>query len=437
MPKQIVIHPKYGRGVVTKTRDNGTILYVHFNKEIGTCAVYADEVGFCDFQDQQVRQHTKPSRNIQQEERLKPRRMIEAFRYGIVPEDCVRDYTFGRDEEIERVTQWLNAPEESGLLIVGQYGAGKTHFLNCIRSLALDHGFAVSTAQVSPLESPFSKPKRLYSQLVKSLRVKTSEEDLELGDFKWLLKKSFDTDILDRHRYFKYVKSYLNYDSVWQWIEAKEDHPRPYGNHQQFKDFPALYGNNGKSANQYCYLLSSLGWISQSQQIASKGLLLILDEAEALYASQTQVSSERSYNFLEALLATARGDQHLLEEPSQSEFDYSAHTHDVPFLYNQPSGLKVLLTFTDDIYYSYQGGNIRSRLLLRPLQADALNQVFDKVCSLYSKVYNIDKQSLRCDEIRDFVVINDGSTRQIVKSYVEALDIIRFNPDANLSEVLQ
>jgi P-loop Domain of unknown function (DUF2791) len=437
MLNQVVIHPKYGRGLVTKARDNRTILYVRFNNEIGTCALRPDEVIFCDLQDQQTHQHTKPPINIQQEERLKPRRMIEAFRYGIVPEDCVRDYTFGREKEIERVAQWLNDPEESGLLVVGQYGSGKTHFLNYIRSLALEHRFAVSTAQVSPLDSPFSRPKRLYSQLVQSLRVKTSEEDLELGDFKWLLKKAFDTDILDRHRYFKCVKSHLNYESVWQWIEAKEDHPRPYGNPQQFKDFPALYGNNGKSANQYCYLLSSIGWLTQSQPIASKGLLLILDEAEALYASQSQVSSERSYNFLEALLATARGDQHLLKDPSKSKFDYSAHTRDVPFLYKQPSGLKVLLTFTDDTYYNYRGGNIRSRLLLRPLQADALNQVFDKVCSLYSSVYNVDRQSLRCDEVRDFVVSNDGSTRQIVKSYVEALDIIRFNPDANLSDVLQ
>jgi hypothetical protein len=431
MLNKVVTHPRYGRGVVKQTRHGGTNLYVHFDGQSGLFCVRIDEVEFESLPTYNLRHLQDP----QQAARLKPRRMIEAFRHGIVPEDCMEAFTFGREEETQRLSQWLNDPEESGLLVIGEYGAGKTHLLNYIRSFALTEGFAVATAQVNPLESPFSRPKRVYGQLVQSLRIKTPEG--ELGDFRSLLKQAFRNNLLDAHRYFKHVKAHQNYESVWQWIEAKEDHPRPYSDNNQFRELPGLYGNNGKPANIYCHLLSSIGWVAQHQSVDSKGLLLIFDEAEALHASQTPTSFERSYNFLEALLATARGDQHLLQYPSQSGFDYSAHAESTPFLYKLPSGLKILLAFTDDKDFFCQGLKRLSRLSLQPLQPDALDRIFDRICSLYSDVYGISTQELRVDEIRDLVTDEYGSTRQIVKGYVEALDLMRFYPDADPYEVLQ
>lgn len=432
MLNKVVTHPIHGRGVVKETRYGGGALLVQFDGQSGLFYVRIDEVDFATSSENR----SNRLRNPQKEERLKPRRMIEAFRHGIVPEDCVEAFTFGREKETQQLSQWLDSPGKSGLLVIGEYGAGKTHLLNYLRSSALNEGFAVASAQVNPLESPFSRPKRIYAQLVQNLKIRTPEG--ELGDFRWLLRKAFDTGIVNNHRYFQHVKRHQNREAVWQWIEAKEDHPRPASDNNQFKEFPGLYGNNGKPANIYCYLLSTIGWITQHQSIGSKGLLLIFDEAESLHASQTQTSFDRSYNFLEALLATARGDENLLQYPAQSGFDYSAHAEATPFLFRQPSGLKVLLAFTyDEDFYFYQGLNRLPRLPLEPLEPDALNRIFDRICSLYSDVYGISTQDLRIDEIRDFVTDGYGPTRQIVKSYIEALDLMRFYPEEDPFEVLQ
>lgn len=431
MLNKVVIHPRHGRGVVKETRHGGMTLFVQFDGQPGLFYVRIDEVDFV------TSSANRPNRlrNPQQEERLKPRRMIEAFRHGIVPGDCVEAFTFGREKETQQLNQWLNDSEESGLLVIGEYGAGKTHLLNYLRNFALNEGFAVASAQVNPLESPFSRPKRVYGQLVQNLKIRTPEG--ELGDFRWLLRQAFNTGLLNSHRYFQHVKAHQNHESVWEWIEAKEDHSRPSDNSSQFGVFPGLYGNNGTPANIYCYLLSTLGWITQHPLIGSQGLLLIFDEAESLHARQTQTSFDRSYNFLKALLATARGDEKLLQHPAQSGFDYSAYAETTPFLYRQPSGLKVLLAFTDEDFYYYPGLKRLPKLPLEPLQSDALNRIFDSICSLYSEVYSISPQALRIDEIRDFVTDGYGSTRQIVKSYIEALDLMRFHPDADPFEVLQ
>ncbi len=63
-------------------------------------------------------------------ERFKSRRMVEAFRLGIVPYDCVSDFIFGRAEEIQILTDWLDQPDSNAMLTVGEYGTGKTHLLH-------------------------------------------------------------------------------------------------------------------------------------------------------------------------------------------------------------------------------------------------------------------------------------------------------------------
>lgn len=47
-------------------------------------------------------------------------------------------------------------------LVQGSYGAGKTHFLSCVRSLAQRHGFLTCSVNLSPRECPYQDALRVY-----------------------------------------------------------------------------------------------------------------------------------------------------------------------------------------------------------------------------------------------------------------------------------
>lgn len=377
---QTVVHPRYGQGKVKSTKHGGMRLAVHFEGQKGLSFVRRDEVEFA------IVHKPVSKEQRQQSQKLKPRRMLEAFRLGIVPEDCITSFTFGREYETTELKYWLNQPSKSGLVLVGSYGSGKTHFLKYARICALTQGYAIAATEINPLESPFSKPKRIYRQLVQNLQVPTRGG--EILNFRRLLIKAFNHKLLLSHPYFQYVAKYRNNSDIWRWIEATEDDAKPYSPNNAYKELPGLYGHHGNTANIFCYLLSTLGWLVRQKAIGARGLLLMFDEAESLDQSNTPTAIDRSYNFLDALIATANSEPELLAQPTGYRFTYAAHADTIPFLYRKNSGLKILLTFTS-CEYGQQSQELTKlpTLYLEPLHPQALNRVFDQICMLYSDVW--------------------------------------------------
>lgn len=431
---QTVIHPKHGPGVIKHTKYGGMNLAVQFKGQNGLFFVRMDEVEFAIACSDPI---AVSHEHRQQLEKLKPRRMLEAFRLGIVPEDCITAFTFGREHETSEFKNWLHQPDEGGLVLIGSYGSGKTHFLKYASRCALEEGYAIAATEINPLESPFSKPKRIYRQLVQNLRVPTISG--EVLSFRALLEKAFQHNLLLGHPYFQYVAKYRNNADIWRWIEATEDDAKPYSIDNAYKDLPGLYGHHGNTANIFCYLLSTLGWLVRQKEIGAKGLLLMFDEAESLDQSYTSTAIDRSYNFLNALIATANSEPTLLNKPTtSSRFDYAAHADTVPFLYERNSGLKTLLTFTSHEYGQYSDDLMKlPKLYLEPLSPQVLNRVFEQICTLYAEVFDITEQQSKFDQLREIVIDEYEPTRLAVKKYIEALDLVRFYPHKELSEILR
>ena len=130
---QLVEHQRYGRGRVQKKRFDGFELYVEFEDGISRW-VRRDEIRF--LSETSVLKKDESPKPILSEEQLEDRRIIEALRLGVVPHDSIEQFTFGRDEEINHIKNWLsNSDDNNGSLILsGGYGAGKTHFLDYIFS---------------------------------------------------------------------------------------------------------------------------------------------------------------------------------------------------------------------------------------------------------------------------------------------------------------
>ncbi len=57
-------------------------------------------------------------------------------------------------------------------LVQGYFGAGKTHFLYCVRELAWRHGFVTAVVELSPAECPYDDPLKVYQMVARRLTMR-------------------------------------------------------------------------------------------------------------------------------------------------------------------------------------------------------------------------------------------------------------------------
>jgi hypothetical protein len=106
------------------------------------------------------------------------RRAIEALRAGVPNRDAVRQLGCSHPELETRFDQLLRQVEESlasdsavpGILIRGDFGAGKSHLLEYLRHRALEQNFACSKVVISK-ETSLADPVKLFRAAVGELRV--------------------------------------------------------------------------------------------------------------------------------------------------------------------------------------------------------------------------------------------------------------------------
>lgn len=99
------------------------------------------------------------------------RRAVEALRSGVPSWDAVAALGSGQTEAEERFGTLLETAESGqarGMLLGAGFGAGKSHLLTHLASLALERGFAVSTVVVSK-ETPLHDPGKVFRAAAESM----------------------------------------------------------------------------------------------------------------------------------------------------------------------------------------------------------------------------------------------------------------------------
>src|SRR4028119_2146214 len=79
--------------------------------------------------------------------------LINALAAGVVPRVGLENIAVGREKEITALSQDLENIAEGGAafrFVVGRYGSGKSFMLQLIRNQAMEKGFVVADADLSP-----------------------------------------------------------------------------------------------------------------------------------------------------------------------------------------------------------------------------------------------------------------------------------------------
>jgi len=117
--------------------------------------------------------------------RLKPRErdaIVQALRAGVVPKLGLRHIQVGRAREIEELVKDMDRISDGGSairLVIGEYGSGKTFFMNLIRLIALEKGVVVMFADLAPdrrLHATGGQARGLYAEMARNLSTRTKPD---------------------------------------------------------------------------------------------------------------------------------------------------------------------------------------------------------------------------------------------------------------------
>ncbi|MCP5447009.1 MAG: ATP-binding protein [Chromatiaceae bacterium] len=108
--------------------------------------------------------------------------VIQSLRAGVVPRTGQHLIQVGRTREIETLMEDIHRIGDGGSafrFVIGEYGAGKTFFLNLVRAVAMEKKLVVANADLNPdrrLHASGGQARSLYAELMRSLATRTKPE---------------------------------------------------------------------------------------------------------------------------------------------------------------------------------------------------------------------------------------------------------------------
>ena len=105
--------------------------------------------------------------------------IVQALRAGVVPKMGLQHIQVGRVREVEEMLRDIERIADGGAsirFIIGEYGSGKTFFINLVRLVALEKGLVVMSADLGPdrrLHASGGQARSLFAELTRNLATRT------------------------------------------------------------------------------------------------------------------------------------------------------------------------------------------------------------------------------------------------------------------------
>ncbi|MCL2022775.1 MAG: ATP-binding protein [Oscillospiraceae bacterium] len=400
--------------------------------------------------------------------------LINALKGGVVPRVGLEYITVGRKQEIAAILHDIEMIEEGSAsfrFIVGKYGSGKSFLLQTIRNYATAKGFVVVDADLSP-ERRFAGTKgqglATYKELIQNLSTKSKPDGgaLPLILEKWISSiqasvkaqsnatgDEFD-DLVEKQIYavasslegmvngFEFAKAVVIYWKAYQQDDAaqKSNVLRWFrGEYPSRKEAKDELGIN--------FIVTDETWYDFLKIFAAflvgagyKGMLVVIDELVNIFKIPNSITRANNYEkiltmYNDVLQGKAShigflmgGTPQCIEDKYKGVFSYEA-------LRSRLSQGHFATTDVKDLSAPI------IRLLM--LSQEEMYILVEKLQSIHAQLYNY-KPSLSHDDLVYFLTVEYNrvgaethiTPREIIRDFIELVNILHQNPSKTVSEIL-
>lgn len=392
-----------------------------------------------------------------------PRRVaatiLNSLKGGVVPRIGLPYITVGRETEIRALLTDLDLIADGGAsfrFLVGRYGAGKSFLIQTIRTHAMGEGFVVADADLSPerrLQGGQGQGLATYRELVRNLSTKTRPEGGALGLVldRWVRAlgeatedevRSDLTPLEELVHGFDFARMLRRY-----WAAVREGEEETQANvlrwlRGEYRTKTEAKGDLGVSC-----IITDDDWYDYVKLLAAflvnaeyKGLLVMIDELVNLFKIPNAITRQYNYEkiltmYNDTLQGRARhlgiimgGTPSAIEDRRRGVFSYEA--------------LRSRLTqgrFATDDMRDMLAPIIR----LHPLTYEELLVLIEKLAQIHAGYFGYPLRLTEQDLVSflkiEFSRVGADShltPREVIRDFIELLDIMYQNPDASISELL-
>lgn len=408
-----------------------------------------------------------------------PRRIaaviLNSLKGGVVPRIGLPYITVGREVEIQALLHDLDLIADGGAsfrFLVGRYGSGKSFLIQTIRTHSMGENFVVADADLSPerrLQGGQGQGLSTYRELIRNLSTKTRPEGgaLALVLDRWVINiqrkaaeecGSSSGTVYDQ-AFHSVLEVFLEplcelvhgYDfsavlKIYAFAFAEEDMEAKAcvvkwlrGEYRTKTEARRELGVNACIADDswYDYLKLLAEFLTGA---GYKGLVVMIDELVNLYKIPNSVTRQNNYEkILTMYNDTLQGKAHHLgiimggtpqsiEDRRRGVYSYEALRSRLTQGRFASEGLSDMLAPV---------------ICLNPLTYEELLVLIEKLADIHAGYFEY-QRSLTEDDLVSFLQIEFGrvgsdshlTPREVIRDFIELLDIVYQNPDASVSSLL-
>ncbi|MDO4428614.1 MAG: ATP-binding protein [Atopobiaceae bacterium] len=384
--------------------------------------------------------------------------IINSLKGGVVPRIGLPYVTVGREREIQALLHDLELVADGGAsfrFLVGRYGAGKSFLLQTIRTHAMGNNFVVADADLSPerrLQGGQGQGLATYRELIRNLSTKTRPEGGALGLVldRWVAAaperagaEEAVSGLTELVHGFDFSRMLLRY---WEASQEGDDETRSAvlrWLRGEYRTRTEAKGDLGVSV-----IIGDDDWYDYVKLFAAflvsagyRGLLVLIDELVNLFKIPNAVTRQYNYEkiltmYNDTLQGKARhlgiimgGTPTSIEDRRRGVFSYEA--------------LRSRLTqgrFATEDMLDMLAPIIR----LHPLTHEELLVLIEKLAEIHAGYFGygvrLTEQDLAAFLQIEFSRVGADThltPREVIRDFIELLDIMYQNPEAAMEELLR
>lgn len=403
--------------------------------------------------------------------------LINALSAGVVPRLGLEHVAVGREQEMQVLLQDLEQVAAGGAafrFVVGRYGAGKSFTLQLMRNHAMEQGFVVADADLTPerrLAGSSGASLATYRELMKNLATKSRPDGGALAIVleRWIAgiqtqvaeasgmkpnDEGFDDrveakirevvkDVADLVNGFEFANVIIAY---WNGYRSDNDAKKEAALRWLRGEFSTK--TEARAALGVRVIIDDENWYDYMKLLARfvadigyKGLVVILDEAVHLYKITTTVSRQNNYDKLLAMFNDALqgrvghlsmvigGTPQFLEDPRRGLYSDPAWQRRI-------ANSRVVKVDVQDV----AGPTIR----LEPLTQGQIVELLQRLSEIHAVHFQTQK-GLKSRELQEFLQVMTSrlgaeallTPGEIVRDFLSVLNILHQNPKLSLTQVIE